>query len=244
MTTSAPGDALAAVSRTVPEGTETLGYLSLANPDLFCRLLSPIGPRGGVLIVPDYSVARSWSAAKERELSTEVARRGHASLLFDYRGEGRSRSPNRPGLEALAHDVESALGVLGHAVPISVCTVVGLGLGGVIATLTLTEHEAPLATWGRPQSGCEFFFDLMRQRLMRQMGFSPNGDSSLLDRVAADILDEELDRGTVDLLGFSIPAVVVAEVCAEARRTGPAETFEEAEPASSVAEWACQGESQ
>lgn len=242
MTTSAPGDALSAVSRAVPEGKETLGYLSLANPDLFCRLLSPIGPRGGVLIVPDYSVARSWSVAKERELSTEVARRGHAALVFDYRGEGRSAPPDRPGLAALRQDVATAFETLGSVVPVSARTVVGLGLGGVMA-MALSDSGVPLAVWGGPRSGCEFFSDIMRERLVRQMGFSPVGDTNLLDRVVVDTLDEELARGSVDALGFSIPAVVISEMCAATEPAGIPETFGEQEPASSVADWACKGES-
>lgn len=231
------------VSRASREGQESLGFLSMENPDLFCRLLSPNGAEAGVLIVPNYSVARSWSAAKERQLSIEVVRRGHAALVFDYRGEGRSAPPDRPGLAALRQDVATAFETLGSVVPVSVRTVVGLGLGGVMAMMALSDSGVPLAVWGGPRSGCEFFSDIMRERLVRQMGFSPVGDTNLLDRVVVDTLDEELARGSVDALGFSIPAVVISEMCAATEPAGIPETFGEQEPASSVADWACKGES-
>lgn len=244
MSTTTPEDAPPVVRRESPEGRESLGFLSQESPDLFCRLLSPPGPKGGVLIAPNYSVARSWSAAKERELATEVARRGHAALVFDYRGEGRSAPPDRPGLAALRHDVVSALEILGSTVPVSTCTVVGLGLGGAIATMALSDYQVQTAAWGGgPRTGCEFFSEIMRERLVRQMGFSPAGDTSLLDRVAADTLDEELARSSVDALGFSIPAVVVSEVCSASDSTRKVEVFGESEPSSSVADWACKGES-
>ena len=243
MPTTTPGDAPAVVVRASPEGQESFGFLSTENPDLFCRLLSPPGPKGGVLIAPDYSVARSWSAAKEKDLLNEVARRGHAALVFDYRGEGRSPSPDLPGLGALRRDVVAALEVLGTVVPMSACTVVGLGLGGVIVTMALSEHQVPLAAWAGPRSGCQFFSDVIRERLIRQMGFSPVGDTSLLDRVVVDTLDEELAYSPVDALGFSIPAVVVSEMCSEEEPSRKAEAFGESEPPSSLADWACKGES-
>jgi hypothetical protein len=237
----ATGDASAVVTRSTPEGKEMLGFPSALNPDLFCRMLTPDRPSGGVLICPSLSPARLWSEDRERELLTEVVRRRRAALVFDYRGEGRSVAPRQPGLKALSHDILSALDVLVHTVPANDVTVVGIGAGSLLAMEALTDRTMPFASWGSPPDGRRFVLDLMRERVIRQMGFSREGDTSLRDRVAMDILDEETGLGSVDALGFLLPAVLVSELSALAGPGLSVESFGEDESPSSVADWACQG---
>lgn len=229
------------VTRATPEGHEILGFPSHANPGLFCRLLTPDRPAGGVLICPTLSVARLWSEDRERELLREVVRRGCAGMVFDYRGEGRSAAPSRPGLTALRHDANAALDVLARRVQESALTVVGIGVGGIIAAETLTGQKVPVASWGSPSDVKEFFLDLIRERVIQLMGFSRQGDTSLLDRVAVDVFEEEMGRGSVDALGFPIPTVLVSELSAIEGTSTAVDGFAEEESPSSVADWACRG---
>jgi len=229
--------ALPVVERDAGDAIERLGFLSSSSPGLFCRMLLPERPTGGVLICPDLSAARSRSLERERSLITEVARRGLAALVFDYHGEARSTSAAPPGLAAVTRDVRDALAVLEGEGEHGSTAVLGIGAGGLIAAAALTVRQVSLATWDTPENGERWLTALVRVRAIGQMGFDARGDTSLLDRVTTDLLGDELARGTVSVLGFDLPATLATEIAALSRPD--TDSFDGTDPMELVAGWAC-----
>jgi len=194
------------VARRVGEGfSERLGFQSPGQPDLFCRVLAPNSPKGVVVVCPTLSAARPDWANREALLSLGLARRGLLTVSFDYRGDGHSPMDESRSVGMLSEDVAAALDLADEVAGGRPISVVGIGIGGLVAVGEVGRRGLPMALWDPPGSGYTFLVGLIRDRVVRQMGFGPGGDTLLLDRVAVDLFAEELERHSLaDLGGFAI----------------------------------------
>jgi pimeloyl-ACP methyl ester carboxylesterase len=164
-----------------------------------------------VVICPTYSVERPPWFVRESELAIELARRGNLTLRFDYRGQGLSPIDEPTTLASLRADISTARVTAAGLAGNTPLAVVGIGLGGLVAALRPEGTSDPLALWDPTSGGDSFLADLARQRVIKQMGFDPSAeDTTLLDRVAEDLMTEELDRdGFCDILGFRVNRTLV-----------------------------------
>lgn len=227
------------MTRSIGPGQESLGYLSPAIPDLFCRVVTPEGAAPSVVIVPNLSAALMIWARRESRLLQRLRRWGLGTMTFDLRGHGRSFLEGDPSLDSLTADVSAALDLVeGRAV------VVGVGGGAILAVPEARRRGLPVANWGAYRSFAAFFGLLAQYRVEKGMGLraTDGGSTELLERVSSDLLEEELELfGRADLSGFALPAATYADlegVTLSAADLEYCATFPPEAPAESVAQWA------
>lgn len=154
--------------------TEKPFFLQQAGERVFAFLHAPDGPcQGGVLLCAPLAEEKLWAHRVFVSYARELARKGHAVLRFDYRGEGDSdRTFEDVCLDTRIEDTTHAIAELSRHIPGGMgVTLIGLRLGASIAALAAARclDVSRLVLWDPVTNGAEYMQSVLRSNLMLQM---------------------------------------------------------------------------
>ena len=140
---------------------------------LFGVLHLPEGePRGAFVFCHPFAEEKLWAHRVFVSFARQLAAAGFAALRFDYMGNGDSEGRfEHSSLSTARADVRSAIEHLRGVTGVRHVSLLGLRLGGTIASLVAEESDAVdrLVMWAPIVDGNRYVQDLLRINLTTQM---------------------------------------------------------------------------
>ncbi len=191
-------------------------FFELGNDRLFGMFHLPDEgpPRHGVVICHALAEEKLWSHRVFVTLARELAKRGIATLRFDFRGEGESDLEfEHAGIETRIQDAVRATEVLLQKEPsLRAVTLLGHRLGGAIALAAarrLGPNARGVVVWDPLQSGREYLMQWLRSNLAKQIAVEGKAART------RQALIQALDAGeTVIVDGYGVGAPLYRELVA------------------------------
>lgn len=162
----------------------------------------PLGPpRGAAVVCSPFQIEIMATYRWEVLLGRSLAQAGIAVQRFHYRGTGNSDG-NAAELSfgRMVEDASTAAaGLEASGLPVAFA---GAGFGGMVAAAAAARVPgAPLVLRGPAFDGKKYFRDAFRAHVVAAMREDPDG----AEASPAELLAELESRGTVDVLGNSLP---------------------------------------
>jgi alpha/beta superfamily hydrolase len=124
---------------------------------------------GGVLLCSSLYEDLQVNYRSELLLARALARRGHATVRFHYRGAGNSDDLAGPGItfDSMVADARAAASWLAERTGTARLTMCGSRLGALVATdLASRDDHGPLVLWSPIVNGADFFRGMSRANLL------------------------------------------------------------------------------
>ncbi len=179
-------------------GARLYGVLHLPDREV------PTRRAGFVLCLPLHDEGvRAYRALVE--FARELARRGFAALLFDYRGCGESEGEfEEVSVGTCVEDIHAAAGLLANEAGLDDCGLLGVRLGGTAAAIAAAApgsvgRISRLVLWSPVADTRAYFRDLLRGRLFTEFCTIGRAESTLQGLTA------DLEAGeAVDVQGYRV----------------------------------------
>lgn len=173
--------------------------LFFGGPDrLFGVTHRPAKPTVGVVICSPIHAELLRTYRREVLLARSLAAAGYAVQRFHYRGTGNSDGRLADiTFESMVEDVDDAAVRLLAATGVERLAFVGIRLGAAVAAVSARSHGAvALVVWEPVLNAKRYFDEIFRGHLVSGLKST--------DGAKRKPLQELRDRGTVDVLGYSI----------------------------------------
>ncbi|MGK5627800.1 hypothetical protein [Streptomyces sp. URMC 123] len=193
MTPSPAGHRPGAASELRLNGTiETPAFLGERGASIFACLHRPAGEPSGLVVICS-SIGAEWKYNYRREvlLARLAAERGLAAVRFHYLGVGHS-DDGEEGFDRMVADARLAERWALDASGARDSVFFGTKFGALVAAAAGRPGARPLAVWGAPRSGADYFRTLLRVgqagRLAAGITGSDDPRSALESGAPADIV--------------------------------------------------------
>lgn len=190
-----------------PSGRELFGVLHPAS--------GAPGWLSAVLLCSAFGQEAILAHRTFKVLADRLARKGHATLRFDYYGTGDSDGDDADVvMSGLCADIEAADSFLRASAPDRPLTWLGLGLGASAAWRAAASATRPpdrLFLWDPILEGRDYL-DELRRRHLKYLGDAFKWTRSLSDAAAAE---------AIEVIGFTISERFGAEISAMTSGTFP-----------------------
>jgi hypothetical protein len=171
------------------------------------RPLGEVGPAGWVIC---HSLGMEQTFLMEHEVAAAraLAAAGMAALRYQGSGYGEAEGDARSiGLRSHLADAADAVRLLAEVPGIDRVGVIGGRLGGTVAALTAErEGMGAMALWEPVTSGARYMRDLLRVRVISDMGSASSGPPAVAETPPADPAGELAAQGWSDVKGFILTA--------------------------------------
>ena len=180
---------------------EEVGFFGQSGARRFGWRAQPLTPPIGALVVCSTIHADAVKQYRREALfGRALASAGFAVQRFHYRGFGNSDGDGADvTFEGMRDDACAAAEELCTHSEVSDPLFLGIGWGGLVAAEAIRSKETPLALWQPVLDTSAFFTAALRARAIRDL---KEGRGSRVTE--ADLLNELREKGSLDVLGYSI----------------------------------------